>query len=158
ELEEVYTGFPKASKRPSFGAVISKLKGADSRLPSYVSLEYNTGTSSYESPQYVGAAHRPLQISGTSGVRNLSLLREVTAKRLDNGRALVGSFDDSRREGESRRESQDLDAYQARALDLITSKKAREAFDLSQEPDRVRQRYGHKDDKYTYVGKTLDTP
>src|SRR5579872_790977 len=64
ELEEVYTGFPKAAKRPSFGAVISRFRGAGSELPSYVSLEYNTGTSSYESPQYLGAAHRPLQISG----------------------------------------------------------------------------------------------
>jgi hypothetical protein len=158
ELEEVYTGFPKSFKRPSFGAVISKFKGTDGKLPSYVSLEYNTGTSSYESPRYLGAAHRPLQISGSSGVRNLSLLREVTAKRLDNRRALVSSFDSFRRDVDARRESQDMDAYQARAMDLITSKKAREAFDLSQEPDRVRRRYGNKDDKYIYVGKVADTP
>ena len=73
ELEEVYTGFPKSAKRPSFGSVISRYKGGNGRLPSYVSLEYNTGTSTYESPQYIGAAHRPLQLAGSAGVRNLSL-------------------------------------------------------------------------------------
>jgi hypothetical protein len=74
ELEEVYTGYPRSARRPSFGSVISKFHGGDPSLPSYVSLEYNTGTASYESPQYLGAAHRPLQLVGTSGVRNLSLL------------------------------------------------------------------------------------
>jgi len=35
-----------------------------------------------------------------------------------------------------------MDAYASRALDIVTSHKAREAFDLSREPDRVRERYG----------------
>src|SRR5207248_7007680 len=70
ELEEVYTGFPKSARRPSFGSVISRFRGAGQALPSYVSLDYNTGTAAYESPQYLGAAHRPLQLAGTAGVRN----------------------------------------------------------------------------------------
>src|SRR5262245_32634081 len=64
ELEEVYTGFPKAAGRPSFGGVISKFRGGHPELPSYVSLDYNSGTAAYESPQYLGAAHRPLQVAG----------------------------------------------------------------------------------------------
>jgi hypothetical protein len=158
ELEEVYTGFPKNARRPSFGAVVSKFKGGDSKLPSYVSLDYNTGTAAYESPQYLGAAHRPLQLAGTSGVNNLSLTRGVNRARLDDRRGLLESFDGFRRELDTRRESQDMDAYTARALDIITSPKAREAFDLSREPDRVRDRYGHKDDKYIYVGTRPDSP
>ena len=43
-----------------------------------------------------------------------------------------------------------MDAFTAQALDMITSPKAREAFDLSREPDKVRERYGGKDDKYIY--------
>ena len=50
ELEEVYTGFPKAAKRPSFGSVISRFRGGDSKLPSYVSLDYNTGTAELRKP------------------------------------------------------------------------------------------------------------
>ncbi len=50
-----------------------------------------------------------------------------------------------------------MDAFTARALDMITSPKARDAFDLSREPDKVRERYGKRDDKYIYVGTKPDT-
>ncbi len=158
ELEEVYTGFPKSARRPSFGSVISRFRGAAQALPSYVSLDYNTGTAAYESPQYLGAAHRPLQLAGTAGVRNLSLPYQVSRPRMDDRRGLLNAFDDFRRDVDTRRESQDMDAYTARAFDIITSPRAREAFDTSREPDRVRERYGSKDDKYIYVGKRPDSP
>ncbi len=158
ELEEVYTGYPRAARRPSFGSVVSRFRGAAGNLPSYVSLDYNTGTASYESPRYLGAAHRPLQIAGTAGVRNLSLPWQVSRARLDDRHGLLRSFDNFRREVDVRRESQDHDVYTARALDIITSPRAREAFDLSREPDRVLARYGSKDDRYIYVGTRPDTP
>ena len=158
ELEEVYTGFPRASRRPSFGAVVSKFRGGDAKLPPYVSLEYNTGTASYESPQYLGAAHRPLQISGGAGVRNLSLTREISPARLDDRRGLLKSFDTMRRDLDAKRDGADMDAFTARALDIITSPKARDAFDLSKEPAKVRAKYGNKDDKYIYIGKQANSP
>ncbi len=157
ELEEVYTGFPKSAKRPAFGSVISRYRGASSNLPSYVSLEYSEGVSSYENPQYVGAAHRPLHIAGTNGVRNLGMMPGMAGGRFDDRRGLLQSFDTYRRELDARRESQDMDAYTARALDIITSPKARQAFDLDREPDKVRERYGNKDDKFIYAGKTADS-
>lgn len=152
ELEEVYTGFPKAAHRPSFGSVISRFHGGDAKLPSYVSLSYNSGTASYESSQYLGAAHRPLQLGGSAGVRNLSLTRGVTPTRLNDRRGLLQAFDGARREVDAVREGRDMDAYTARAFDIITSAKAREAFDLSREPDRVRARYGTRGEKYIYIG------
>jgi hypothetical protein len=97
-----------------------------------------------------------LQIAGTSGVRNLSLLREVKPARLDDRRAMMKAFDGFSREAE--RESRDMDTYTARAMDIITSRKARDAFDLEREPKRVRDLYGSKDDKYIYVGKKADSP
>jgi hypothetical protein len=158
ELEEVYTGFPKAARRPSFGAVVSKFRGGDPKLPSYVSLDYATATNSYESPQYLGAAHRPLQHAGTAGVRNLSLTYGVTPAKLDDRRELLRQFDTYRRELDVKREIADVDAFTARALDIITSPKAREAFDLSKEPEKVRAKYGNRDDKYIYIGTTPNSP
>jgi len=158
ELEEVYTGFPKAAHRPSFGAVVSKFRGGDPKLPSYVSLEYGTATTSYESPQYLGSAHRPLQIAGTEGVRNLSRHWSVPQTRLDDRKGLLKSFDTMRRDLEAKRDATDVDAYTARALDIITSTKARDAFDLEKEPEKVRAKYGNKDDKYIYVGQKADSP
>jgi hypothetical protein len=157
ELEEVFTGFPKSAKRPSFGAAISKYRGSDSNLPSYVSLEYAERTTSYESPQYLGAAHAPLAISGTSAVRNMSLPYYVSPGRFGERRDLMRTFDGYRREIDKQRESQDMDAFTARALDIITSPRAREAFDIEREPDKVRARYGNRDDKFIYVGTKADS-
>jgi hypothetical protein len=157
ELEEVYTGFPKSQKRPAFGSVVSRVRGGDPKLPSYVSLEYSEGTVSYESPQYLGAAHRPLHVSGTAGVRNLSLPWYMPRARLNDRRELLQSFDTMRRDLDTKHEIGDMDAYSARAFDIITSPRAREAFDLSREPDRVLDRYGRKDDKYIYVGTKADS-
>src|ERR1041384_2059550 len=39
-------------------------------------------------------------------------------------------------------ESYNLDNYYERALNLIVSGRARNAFDLSQEPEKMRERYG----------------
>ncbi|HVL14794.1 MAG TPA: DUF1501 domain-containing protein [Gemmata sp.] len=158
ELEEVYTGFPKASRRPSFGAVVSKFRGADAKLPSYVSLDYSTTTREYESPQYLGAAHRPLQHAGNAGVRNLSLAAGVSPAKLGDRRELLRQFDNLRRGLDAAPGGAEMDAFTARALDIITSPKARDAFDLSKEPEKVRARYGGKDDKYIYVGTKADSP
>jgi uncharacterized protein (DUF1501 family) len=157
ELEEVYTGFPKASKRPAFGAVVSRYRGADSKLPSFVTLDYAERTTSYESPQYLGAAHAPLSISGTAGVRNMSLPWNIPAARFEDRRNLMHSFDTYRREVDRQRESQDMDTFTARAFDIITSPKAKEAFDLSRESDKTLARYGNRDDKYIYVGTKADS-
>jgi hypothetical protein len=157
ELEEVYTGFPKSAKRPSFGSVISRFRGSRSELPSYVSLEYAEGTVNYESPQYLGAAHRPLHVAGMAGVHNLSLPYYMTRQKLNDRRGLLKAFERYRREVDYRRESQDMDAYTAKAFDIVTSGKARKAFDLSLEPGKLREKYGNSDDKYTYVDPKNDS-
>jgi hypothetical protein len=154
ELEEVYTGFPKAFKRPSFGAVVSRARGTG-KLPAYVSLDYGSSTANYESPQYLGAAHSPLQLAGNEGVRNLSLQQGMTRARLDDRRGLMQSFDTFRRDMDVRRETQNADTFTSQAFDIITSDKARQAFDLAQEPAKVLERYGGKDDTFRYVGNNL---
>jgi hypothetical protein len=158
ELEEVYTGFPIAQHRPSFAAVVSKFRGGDPKLPSNVSLEYGTSTRSYESAQYLGSAHQPMQISGGPGVANLGLHRSVKPAQLDDRKDLLKQFDAMRRNADAARDTADMDTYTSRALDIITSPKAREAFDLSKEPDKVRAKYGSKADKYIYVGTKADSP
>jgi hypothetical protein len=155
ELEEVYTGFPRSAKRPSFAAVVSRFKGdPDARMPTNVSLEYGSTTRSYEEPHYVGEAHRPLQIAGTDAVRNLTLDWRVTPARLHDRKGLMKAFDSFRKETEGR----DIDPHAARALEIITSRKARDAFDISREPAKIRDMYGTRGDKYIYVGTEATSP
>ncbi|MBY0524079.1 MAG: DUF1501 domain-containing protein [Gemmataceae bacterium] len=158
ELEEVYTGFVKSAKRPSFGSVISRYHGGHPKVPHYVCLDYAGDSTAYESPQYLGAAHRAFSPSGSEGVRNLSLPRGMTTQRLHDRKGLASQLDTLRRDMDQANEFTAIDTYTARAIDMITSQQAREAFDLSKEPDKVRQRYGNKDDKFAYVGKQLDSP
>jgi Protein of unknown function (DUF1501) len=161
ELEEVYSGFTKAARRPAFGSVISRFHtGTDPRVPRYVCLDYGGDGTSYESPQYIGSAHRPFVMASNSGgsARNLSLSYGITTQRLQNRKQLAEQLDTLRRDMDQANQFAGIDAFTAQAIDMITSPKARDAFDLSKEPDRVRQRYGSKDDKFAYVGKMLDSP
>ena len=157
ELEEVYTGYPKSAKRPSFGSVISRFHTGHADVPSYVSLEYSEGRTSYENPYYAGARHSPLHIAGGEGVRNLGLQNGMSRPRLDQRRELLQTFDSIRRSVDERRKTQEVDPFTMRALDLILSSKARDAFDLTKESPDVLKRYGNRDDKFTYAGKNPDS-
>ena len=50
-----------------------------------------------------------------------------------------------------------MDAYTGPGVRHHHVAQGRDAFDLSREPDKVRDRYGNKDDKYIYVGKAPDS-
>ena len=158
ELQECYTGFPKAAKRPAFGSVISRFQGgSDRKVPSYVSLDqYAQDHSAVENPQYVGAAHQPY-LFGSEGIKNLGLAREMPATRLDDRRQLRSTFDSLRRDIDTRRDFDAMDTFSAQALDMITSPKARAAFDLSREPEKVRERYGRRGDKFIYGNDHIPT-
>ncbi|MDB5309885.1 MAG: hypothetical protein JWO38_4087 [Gemmataceae bacterium] len=157
ELQEVYTGFSKAAKRPAFGAVVSKLQtGRDDRMPAYVSLDqYSADHAVVESPQYAGAAHRAF-LYGSEGVKNLGLQRGMTAAKLTDRTALLTQLDTLRKDVDTRGEFAGMDAFTARARDMILSPKARAAFDLSTESPRTRDHYGIGG-KYIYGNDPVPT-
>lgn len=157
ELEEVFTGYPKSFARPSWGSVVSKYRGTDGTLPAYVSLEYAEAVVGYESPQYLGMAHRPLNVAGNSFVHNLSLAYGINRQRFEERRALLQTFDDYRRNLDAVRDQLPADPFMNQALDMVSSAKAREAFDLSREDPKLRERYGKADDKFIYVGQVADS-
>ena len=68
----------------------------------------------------------------------------VTVARLADRRTLMQAFDNMRRDIDQRGEFEGLDKFGAQALEMITSDKVRDAFDLSKEPDRVKELYGMK--------------
>lgn len=150
ELQEIYTGFPKSARRPAFGSFVSRLKPTANPVPTYVSLdEYEQSHPEVENPHYLGAAHRPF-LYGHEGVRSLGLQRSITPDNLNDRRSLTAAFDSMRREVDTRGDAGALDEFSARAAHIITSPRARAAFDLNLEPERVRARYGRHGDKFTY--------
>jgi len=139
-LSEVYTGLPRTSgQRPAFGSVASRLLGSD-KLPGYVSLNRNSGDRfEFEHPQYAGPTHAPFRPFGEA-LQNLTPVKDLA--RLDDRKALLSRFDTMRRELDASRAASGIDKFQAQAFDLLTSAKARQAFDLSKESPKTLDHYG----------------
>jgi hypothetical protein len=138
----VMTGFSEQVNRtqhhPSFGAVLSKLRGGGgSDVPPYVTLR---GLSRGSEPGFLGIAHRPFSPQG-QGVRNLTLARGVDARRVEDRKTLLATFDDVRRDIDASGTMTGLDTFTARAFDMITSGAVRKALDLKREPLGTRERY-----------------
>jgi hypothetical protein len=138
---------PKA-QYPCLGPVVSKmLEGRrDPAMPRYVasaSQVYGGGSAN------LGPAYLPFVVGGDPNapgfkVKNLSLSSKVK-DRLDDRRFLLESFDGLRRDIDQSRLMESMDKYDREAVELLTSGKAREAFDLSKESPKLRDQYGrHK--------------
>jgi hypothetical protein len=157
--EELLSGFPYGPEggpaslvpgvRPTFGSVVSRLRrGNGTYLPPYVVLDMGRMPHGKVRPPaleaaFLGQAHQPFDPSSPGGVANLGLAQGVTLDQLADRRRLLGSFDNLRRDIEYARGAvAGMDAFTAQALDIVTSPRARDAFDISKEPERVRVRYG----------------
>jgi hypothetical protein len=84
----------------------------------------------------------PVPPIGDPQLPGLQALPDVSVGRLDSRRSLLSQLDASFRAAESSRAIERMGRFQQRAFALITSSKTREAFDLSREPQQVRDRYG----------------
>jgi hypothetical protein len=70
----------------------------------------------------------------------------LTVSRLEDRRALLARVDRLRKDLDGTSEVRDLDIHRRRALELVLSQQGRaNPFDLSQEPDRVRDLYGREE-------------
>jgi len=146
----VYTGYTQAVNRiarhPSFGAVVSRVRGqASCGMPTFVSLRdtraSQTGRTVLSNEAgYLGMAHRAFTIDGP-GIDGLRLPSGVGAPRVRERRGLLECFDNVRREVDASGAMAGLDALTARAFDLVTSGAVHRALDLNREDRRVRDRY-----------------
>jgi hypothetical protein len=148
-LSEVYTGLPRsAGKRPAFGSVVSRLAGTGSPLPAYVSLSHPSGGEfEFEQPHYAGAGHAPFR-PFADALTDLNPVKDL--EQLHDRKNLLSAFDSLRRDVDRRDTAAGMDRFQAQALDIMTSSQVRDAFDLSKEPDRLLEQYGHKAGKYPH--------
>src|SRR5262245_40439281 len=148
-LSEVYTGLPRtAGKRPAFGSVVSRLGKNSPPLPAYVSLQKATVDQfEFEKAYYAGPGHAPFRPFDES-LGDLAPVKSFD--QLQDRKQLLGAFDSMRRNLDSSGTIDALDRFQAQAMEMITSPRAREAFDLSREPIKLLDAYGHKAGKFTH--------
>lgn len=147
---EVFTGFPKRMRHPSFGSLVSRLyPGGNRLLPKFVSLSGDDQeVAFYEDPDFAGAEHRSFVPRG-EGLENFALARGVDTARLRQRRTLLAQLDQFRRRADQQY-FDGLDSFQEQALDLVTAGNVREAFDISKEPPELVARYGRKGVFYQY--------
>jgi hypothetical protein len=140
-LSEVYSGLPRtAGRRPAFGSVVSRLAPNRSPLPTYVSLSRaGSDEFDFQKPHYAGSGHAPFHPFGAA-VEDLKPVKSL--ERLHDRKELLAGFDDIRRNLDRQASAGGLDRFQAQAFDIMTSPRVRDAFDLSREPDKVRESYG----------------
>jgi hypothetical protein len=97
---------------------------------------------------YLGNSTHPFVVAGDPAdakfqVQNLSVAAGLE-ERIDDRLRLLRSLDNLRREADKTGLMDAMDEFNHRAFDLLTGDRARRAFDLSQEPDHVRDRFGRQ--------------
>jgi len=138
----ILTGSGDRGKRPVLGSVVSYLQPRTDGLPPYVSLMYKPpGLYDNEGPVYLGPAHRPFAPKG-DGLENLSLAKGMTHDRLSERHELLKNLDTLRRDVDHHGTFAAIDSFTVRAIETVTSPKARDAFDLHRESPETIARYG----------------
>jgi uncharacterized protein (DUF1501 family) len=139
---EVVEGRGVGLRRPDFGSVISRLSNNGSGIPPFVGI----GNRDYFSSAYLGPAHTPLPVGSNldshPATKNLALNPSVTVDRLTDRKELLLALDTMQRDLDSQGNVAGVDIFNAKALDIISSNKVRDAFDISKEPKQVRDKFG----------------
>jgi hypothetical protein len=128
---------------PGFGSVVAKEKGWQKNMPPYVAVPGVVGEAG---PGYLGADGSPFSAgdpgAGNYQVRDIVLPDSVSNDRLARRREFLASADSIVRTGRADDPITGADNFYSKAYDLITSPGTKKAFDLRQEPDELRNRYG----------------
>jgi hypothetical protein len=143
--------FNPDAMQPHCGSVVSRMFGPKGDLPANVILPGpigNTGAGPLhgQTAAYLGSAHEPFFLNADPArpdfkVGDLEVPNGPSGERLDARRKLLGQLDDLQRRAESPSTNMHDSAYE-RAFRLLLSKEAKAAFDLTREPDKLRDRYG----------------
>ncbi len=113
-------------------------------LPNYVGVNPPV---EYNGPAYLSDAYSPFAVNDDPSrpnfeVPNIGLSDAAEARRLSDRVALRKSLDTLERAFDQEGELGALDQFEAQAMTLLTNPRTRDAFDLSKEDPRTRDRFG----------------
>ncbi len=137
---------------PSFAAIVQHLKGRDAGTPAAMTIPehiWNDGMLVWpgQDAGFLGRSSDPWRLLCDPNqvgfeVPGLSLPGEVSAPRFGDRVSLLDQYNRTLANLDESRAIERFDVWNRQALDLLRSNGARKAFQLDEEPDRVRERYG----------------
>lgn len=143
----MFTGYKPspALKYPSLGSVVSHEYGSKKNLPPYVCIP--SQPNEFAGSGYLSTAHGPFSLGSDPAstgfaVRDLNLHTGITSERFDKRKKLLGIVDDHFKTLEKSDNLAAMDKFYQAAYNLVSSKEAREAFELTKETDATRDTYG----------------
>ncbi|MCA9028836.1 MAG: DUF1501 domain-containing protein [Planctomycetaceae bacterium] len=132
------------SEHPDFGMIASQIRGprADG-LPQYVGVQRAPFMTM---PTYLGVSQKAFDTGDPSVDKfqppNLTLAADMEGGRFDDRKSLITQFDHFRRDLDQTGSLGAIDQFRASAFNILTSTAVADAFDLTQETDERRDRYG----------------
>ena len=143
----MFTGYKPspALQYPAMGSVVAHELGPNNNLPPYVCVP--SVPNEFANSGYLSSAFGPFAIGsepsrGDFKVRDLNMPGGVDDTRFSRRRSLLETVDHHFRTIEESDALDSMDAFYQHAYKLISSQKAREAFNLKAEPEAVQNRYG----------------
>jgi hypothetical protein len=139
-------GLKPNNQHPAMGSVISHKLGPRGAIPPYVCLPnmHNSGSSAYLGPEAAPFTIEADPSSPGFAVPDMQPPFSIEAKRIDDRRSLLSKVDRFHKsmEAKANRGTRELGVFAQRATELMTSKAAKEAFDINKESDKLRDAYG----------------
>ncbi|WP_206352422.1 DUF1501 domain-containing protein [Tautonia rosea] len=145
------SGANTTSKFPSLGSIVAREVGPrKSGMPAYASVPIASSVGlnpGYFGGNLLGMQYDPYQPGGDPNAANytvgdLTLKAGMSIDRLEDRRALRQRLDDALRQRDALPVDTSVDQFTEQAFDFVTGPAAREAFDISKEDPRLRDRYG----------------
>lgn len=146
----MFTGYrpSPAVNYPSFGSVVSNQLGGRNSLPAYVCIpqKINNNGQDVAGTGYLPSSFGPFSLGSDPvavGFKVRDLNADIPEDRFVRRRSILDAVDHHFRYTESSDALAAMDTFYQQAYDLISSPKARGAFDLTQENESIRSAYGY---------------
>lgn len=143
----MFTGYrpSPAVVYPSMGSVVSHEFGVRNSLPPYVCIPSQPTT--YAGSGYLSSSFSPFSLgadpaNGNFQVQDLALPGGVDEKRFTTRKNMLEAVNEHFAKKEKSDNLDAMDTFYQRAYGLISSQKAREAFDINKEDAKIRDEYG----------------
>jgi hypothetical protein len=135
---------------PCYGSAVSYFTRATSTVPPFVALPhvmYNVVKLPGQTAGFLGPAYEPLQVARDPNrpdfqVSEITLPSGLTLAELEHRETLLARVNGQLGAAAPSAQQQTMNSFYTRAFDLLRSDAVRQAFDMGQEKESVRERYG----------------